>query len=279
MMMLTCAGHHLCWQGITLPAASGSSGDPNHASQAVLLTSALPHLPCSASPVHVMCVSPDSCKNPVLYWLGGYTNARFDLETAAGPFKMDLGDSMYAPNIMTDGQGRHLLWGWMQVGAAGCTCHAMELVMMTCCFLPLKPDKPGIILHVGLHCRGSTSYRAHPRCPTAAPSLDATTPSSDAPDTPTTTATPQEQAERRPAGKYDYSGCLTTPRVLTLEEGRLHQAPAPEVAALRGEGTREFNLKLPQEQAVPLLQVGSVTVTAVLATGAAVILALLCCWV
>lgn len=86
---------------------------------------------------------------------------------------------------------------------------------------------------------------------------------SDAPDTPTTTATSQEQAERRPAGKHDYSGCLTTPRVLTLEAGRLHQAPAPEVAALRGEGTREFNLKLPQEQAVPLLQVGGVTAVAV----------------
>jgi hypothetical protein len=64
-------------------------------------------------------VSPDACSNPVLYWLGCYAGGRFDLASAAGPFRLDLGDVLYAPNIMADGGGRQLLWGWLQVGGPG----------------------------------------------------------------------------------------------------------------------------------------------------------------
>jgi hypothetical protein len=66
----------------------------------------------------MLCVSPDAASNPVLYWLGSYAAGRFDLASAAGPFRLDLGDVLYAPNILADGAGRHLLWGWLQVGAA-----------------------------------------------------------------------------------------------------------------------------------------------------------------
>jgi beta-fructofuranosidase len=55
----------------------------------------------------------------VLYWLGSYAAGRFDLASAAGPFRLDLGDVLYAPNILTDGQGRQLLWGWLQVRRSG----------------------------------------------------------------------------------------------------------------------------------------------------------------
>lgn len=65
----------------------------------------------------------------------------------------DLGDVLYAPNMMTDDRGRHLLWGWLQ--------------------------------------------------------------------------------ERRRVGSYDYSGCLSLPRVLCIRGDTLVQEPAPEVVALR----------------------------------------------
>jgi hypothetical protein len=74
----------------------------------------MPRLPCRFR--YFFTVSPDACSNPVLYWLGSYADSRFALEAAAGPFRLDLGDVVYAPNIMTDGQGRHLLWAWLQVG-------------------------------------------------------------------------------------------------------------------------------------------------------------------
>jgi len=65
---------------------------------------------------HFFCVSPDAPTNPVLYWMGGFDAAatRFDLATASGPHRLDLGDVLYAPNLMTDAQGRHVLWGWLQ---------------------------------------------------------------------------------------------------------------------------------------------------------------------
>jgi hypothetical protein len=41
---------------------------------------------------------------PSVYWLGQYKEGRFDLENAAGPFPLDLGDVLYAPNVLTDKQ-------------------------------------------------------------------------------------------------------------------------------------------------------------------------------
>ena len=39
--------------------------------------------------------------------------------------------------------------------------------------------------------------------------------------------------ERRRVGSYDYSGCLSLPRVLSIRGDTLVQEPAPEVATLR----------------------------------------------
>jgi hypothetical protein len=43
-----------------------------------------------------------------------YHNGRFDLDNAKGPLRLDLGDTLYAPNIMRDDAGRVILWGWLQ---------------------------------------------------------------------------------------------------------------------------------------------------------------------
>jgi beta-fructofuranosidase len=55
---------------------------------------------------HLLCVSPDYCVNVSTYWLGRYEarTATFDLGAAAGPYVLDLGDILYAPNLMTDKQ-------------------------------------------------------------------------------------------------------------------------------------------------------------------------------
>lgn len=57
---------------------------------------------------HFLCISPDAPINPVLYWLGAFDeqNTKFILEGAKGPLKLDLGDILYAPNLMIDGQVR-----------------------------------------------------------------------------------------------------------------------------------------------------------------------------
>ena len=117
---------------------------------------------------HVLCISPyphyrkDRPTNPCLYWLGRYNGGRFNLEQAlgkavqhvshkgtvsykgqlhsihtaytifallpqswgclirhvpgahSGPFRLDLGDVLYAPNAFVDGSGRALLVAWEQ---------------------------------------------------------------------------------------------------------------------------------------------------------------------
>ena len=57
---------------------------------------------------HFLCISPDAPINPVLYWLGAFDhqNTKFILDGAKGPLKLDLGDILYAPNLMIDGQVR-----------------------------------------------------------------------------------------------------------------------------------------------------------------------------
>jgi len=77
--------------------------------------------------VHFLCISPDAPTNPVLYYLGPYVGGRFLLEEASGPHRLDLGDTLYAPNTFVDARGRQVLWGWLQerreggdFGYAGC---------------------------------------------------------------------------------------------------------------------------------------------------------------
>lgn len=58
-----------------------------------------------------------------------YADGRFDLDNAKGPFRLDLGDVLYAPNVMRDDHGRVVLWGWLQekrtVRGAGCTARGL----------------------------------------------------------------------------------------------------------------------------------------------------------
>jgi hypothetical protein len=55
---------------------------------------------------HLLCISPDAPTNPVLYWLGLFDAkaTRFLLDGAKGPLRLDLGDTLYAPNLMLDEQ-------------------------------------------------------------------------------------------------------------------------------------------------------------------------------
>lgn len=109
---------------------------------------------------HFFCISPDAKENRVVYWLGDYRDGKFMIEDAKGPFWLDLGNVVYAPNIMQDDKGRQILWGWIR---------DFEI----------------------------------------------------------------EEAPIR--GEQDYSGCLSTPRVLSIANGRLFQEPAPEVAKMRSD--------------------------------------------
>ncbi|KAF6262321.1 glycosyl hydrolase [Scenedesmus sp. NREL 46B-D3] len=70
----------------------------------------------SSQPIsrHMLCVSPDYCVNVPLCYLGSYAAGRFDMAAASAPQRLDLGDILYAPNILTDDQGRTVLWAWMQ---------------------------------------------------------------------------------------------------------------------------------------------------------------------
>lgn len=90
---------------------------------------------------HLLSVSPDYCVNMVQYWLGDYAAGKFDMEAADGPHKLDLGDIMYAPNVLTDKQvGKDTLgvkevsggptradgaagWGWVPSICAVMDCH------------------------------------------------------------------------------------------------------------------------------------------------------------
>ena len=104
---------------------------------------------------HFYCISPDAPSNAVLYWMGAYDAASvtFRLAEAVGPFRLDMGDTVYAPNLQEDEKGRCILWAWVQ--------------------------------------------------------------------------------ERRSVGKYDFAGCMASPRVLLRRRGRLIQQPLPELASVR----------------------------------------------
>lgn len=126
---------------------------------------------------YLLCISPDAPTNPVICYLGQYEDLKFNLEEAKGPFRLDLGDIMYAPNISEDPQGRTLLWGWLQ--------------------------------------------------------------------------------ERRKVGSYEYSGCLSLPRVLSLKGSKLMQQPACEVDSMRsGAVWHDADLLLYPEEPTPLPRVG-----------------------
>uniref|UniRef100_A0A7S3QUF1 beta-fructofuranosidase n=1 Tax=Dunaliella tertiolecta TaxID=3047 RepID=A0A7S3QUF1_DUNTE len=138
---------------------------------------------------HFFCISPDACTNPTLYYLGDYLEAeeaqgehvaraattmdptpirnngaygnnvadalgagcpKFLVREALGPFKLDLGDILYAPNTLVDsGKGRLLLFAWLQEARkvagtytyAGCLCLPRELWLD----YTHAPDRPFLV--------------------------------------------------------------------------------------------------------------------------------------
>jgi len=85
----------LVWSALQPPPATGTGGDPRRV---------------------LFCVSPDAPGNPTLYYIGAFDHktTRFDMESASGPFQLDLGDVLYAPNACVDPSGRTLLVAWQQ---------------------------------------------------------------------------------------------------------------------------------------------------------------------
>lgn len=41
-------------------------------------------------------------RSPAIYWLGAYSDGKFDVVNAIGPQPLDLGDLLYAPNVLQD---------------------------------------------------------------------------------------------------------------------------------------------------------------------------------
>ena len=106
-------------------AASPSTGRRRPAAKQGALVSASPP-PLSS----FFCISPDACTNPTLYWLGDLSTSTltgrrrdpsfggsdsaalplhspvFELGSALGPHRLDLGDILYAPNLVKDPQVR-----------------------------------------------------------------------------------------------------------------------------------------------------------------------------
>eukprot|EP00803_Ostreobium_quekettii_P007954 evm.model.scf_929.2 EVM.evm.TU.scf_929.2 scf_929:6204-10003(+) len=122
---------------------------------------------------YLLCISPDAPTNPVICYMGQYEDLKYNLEDAKGPFRLDLGDILYAPNITKDAEGRNLLWGWLQ--------------------------------------------------------------------------------ERRKVGSYDYAGCLSVPRVLSIKGNKLMQEPADQIAGLRnGASWHDSGVTLYPEEPSPL---------------------------
>ena len=142
----------------TSPAAvaAADTNEPDRTCVWLLFVSRCTFLWWCCRSTYFFCISPDAPTNPVLYWLGHLDDEdvfHFDTETA--PTRLDLGDIVYAPNLMEDENGETLLWAWLQ--------------------------------------------------------------------------------ERRTVGSYDYAGCLSIPRKLTLHKGRLFQQPADRIDQLRSE--------------------------------------------
>ena len=54
-------------------------------------------------------------------------------------------------------------------------------------------------------------------------------------------------------GSYDYAGCLSVPRILSMRGDRLIQEPVPEVANLRrGRCWKARHVSIEQEEITPL---------------------------
>lgn len=77
-------------------------------------------------------MSPDAPTNPSLYWLGSFSEAKgtFDVDKAKGPYRLDLGDVLYAPNIMKDEVRRTITC--CAGSALGCSVETFALLSYGC---------------------------------------------------------------------------------------------------------------------------------------------------
>lgn len=70
------------------------------------------------------------CIPPRPMLLCSYSAGRFDLSSAVGPLRLDLGDVLYAPNLLRDDGGRLLLFGWLQERrTVRCRCSACVVLV------------------------------------------------------------------------------------------------------------------------------------------------------
>ena len=109
---------------------------------------------CSAQKVHSRHHQNKNCQHtscdavsdhvyPMLDWRPGRACYSSDANATigAGPFPLDLGDSLYAPNCFKDGSGRRLMLGWFQeLGARG---PASESTYSGCLTLPRVLSRRG----------------------------------------------------------------------------------------------------------------------------------------
>jgi len=178
-------------------------------------------------PTHFYSVSPDAATNPTIYWIGSYRGGRFDLPRAIGPFRLDLGDVLYAPNLLEDGG----------VSGRGPADGPDAPAPPQGAPVPPPPHPPANGGGGEPHARGG--HDRHRCIHPAAPRPPSSASASPFPFSPAAAATGGRTLlwgwvqERRGVGTWDYAGCLSTPRVLWLHGDRLWQEPAPEVRALR----------------------------------------------
>lgn len=74
---------------------------------------------------YLLCISPDAPTNPVICYMGQYEDLKYNLDDAKGPFRLDLGDTLYAPNITKDAEVSSPLWraAWQNL-FNGCLLHS-----------------------------------------------------------------------------------------------------------------------------------------------------------
>ena len=197
------------------------------------LTLAWHRVPLRKQPfTHMMCISPDAPTNPVLYWLGNMApeGTRFLLKDAKGALHLDLGDILYAPNIMVDHKVIELGSEHLEAPTVRASRHAHA---SRAARTELWPGLDSACSYLRSSRMQSCSCRVRPsrRRPLCAHVCG------HDPGMPCELSLPAAAQgrhilwgwlqERRKVGTYNYAGCLGVPRVLRLLGDRLIQVCLP----------------------------------------------------
>ena len=97
--------------------------------------------------MHFFCVSAGVVL--AVYWLGDFAaGGRFDLAAAAGPEPLDLGDAIYAPNLLQadDGKRRVVRFSWLQEQANPSGVHDYAGCISVPRVLSIEP-RTGLLFH------------------------------------------------------------------------------------------------------------------------------------